>query len=240
MQPANGAAAEPAQPSAAEAPDAWAPPVANGHAAAAAPAAADVDTTDSRQSAGAAAPLFPLNGAAAAGIPAVDGLASGQQQAPLFPSFDDTGGAAAPAGPAASRMSGAAGAEGADAPLPTASSFRPPPGGLFNAGLYGAAPRMPPTAGAATAEPDALHGDGTANGMPAAAEATAGGAKAAQAPQPPAPQQASLPKVSLPGRPSASTDRTFETPAQADLRRAGERARLIAQMEAEDAAEGVR
>ena len=34
--------------------------------------------------------------------------------------------------------------------------------------------------------------------------------------------------------------RTFETPAQADLRRAAERARLIAQMEAEDAAEGAR
>lgn len=34
--------------------------------------------------------------------------------------------------------------------------------------------------------------------------------------------------------------RTFETPAQADMRRAAERARLIAEMEAEDAAEGVR
>lgn len=207
MEPANGGAAEPAQPSAAGAPDAWAPPVANGHAAAAAAAAADADTSDSRQPAGAAVPLFPLDDAAAAGVPAADGLATGRPQAPLFPSFEDAGGAAAAVGPAAGRAVGSAGVDGAAAPLPTASSFRPPLGGLFNAGLYSAAPRMPPTADAATAEPATQYGDGAANGTPAAAEAAAGGTKAAQPPQQPAAQHTSLPKVPLPGRPGASTDR---------------------------------
>jgi hypothetical protein len=102
VQPANGGTAEPAQPSAAAAPDAWAPPVANGHA----PAAADLDSMHSRQPAAAAAPLFPLHDAAAAGAPAVDGLVADRQQALLFPSFEDAGSAVAAAGPAAAGLQG--------------------------------------------------------------------------------------------------------------------------------------
>ena len=207
MQPANGGAAEPGQPSAAGAPD-IPMPVTNGHATA---AAADLNRTDSGQPAGAAAPLFPLDGAAAAGASTADALAAGRLQAPLFPSYpEDTGGAAAGARPAEGRASGTAGADRTAVPLPTASSFRLPPGGLFNAGLYSAAPRMPQTVDTAAvpaAEPNGLSGSSTANGTPAAAEAATGGAKAAQPPQQPAAQYTPLPAALLQGRAGTSTDR---------------------------------